>query len=63
MGNISEYMRIYEKYIKYISEKYFKYIKYKDKMSDVTLKGVSQIYSKYISGSAEKERVAWFDIG
>ena len=26
-----------------------------------TLKGVSQIYSKYISGSAEKERVAWFE--
>ena len=39
-----------------------KYI-YEDKMLDDTLKGVSQIYSKYISGSAEKERVAWFDIG
>ena len=28
-------------------------------MSDDTLKGVSQIYSKYISGSAEKERVKY----
>ena len=26
-----------------------------------TLKGIFQIYSKYISGSAEKERVAWFE--